>query len=335
MNQEIEALLEYALNVGASELIITEGSFSAIRLAGKVCVISDAPSVSFGALREFLGSVEGDSGSMIGGPWANSQWRVRYFREALGNSAIFRPMMTECPNFADLGGPQSLTNMLGFSSGLVVFAGPACAGKTTSASAYVGAMCESNIVRASFLDTAKEYPIRSGDSLVLENSNGSIPEKMEQALCCGCDLFWMGDFESANLLPMLRAAEAGALVVCTVTAGNSVGALDAILSAVPPENRALVRTMLAACLKAVVIQRLLPSTSEEGGVLSAWEILFNTQNSASFIRTGELFKLPSVIAASSSEGMLLMDDCLAELVRGGYVAREEAEKYVTNTARFG
>lgn len=335
MATEIESLLDYVVNVGGTELIVTEGAPSAIRLAGKVCNIPDAPAVETGALREFLGSVEGDSGSIVGGPWAGVKWRVRYFRAALGNSAVFRPLMAECPNFAELGAPQALNNLLGLSSGLVVFAGPACSGKTTSATSYVSALCESKMLRACFLNSSDEFPIRAGDSLILANSSGTVPDKMAQALRCGCDLFWMGDFEGEDLLPMLRAAESGAIVVCCITAGNSVGAIEALLSGVSLENRALARTMLAAALKAVVVQRLLPGAAEGAGAMPAWEILFNTQNVASFIRNGDHFKLPSVIAASASEGMLLMDDCLAELVRGGYVSREEAGKYVSNVARFG
>ncbi|WP_407443659.1 ATPase, T2SS/T4P/T4SS family [Fibrobacter sp.] len=335
MATEIESLLEYVLNIGGSELIVAEGSLSAVRLSGKVCGIPDAPEIKLGALRDFLGAVDGESGTIVGGPWANTKWRVRYFREAHGNSAVFRPLLSECPQFGDLGAPQSLRNLLGVNSGLVVFAGPACSGKTTTATAYVSALCESGVLRASLLDEAREYPVKIGNSLVFENSVGTVPSKMEQALRSGCDLFWMGDFDSENLMPMLRAANAGSLVVCTITAGNSVGAIDALLAAVPSESRALARTMLASALKAIVVQRLLPSAAEGNPAVSTWEILFNSQNAATFIRSGEYFKLPSVIAASAADGMLLMDDCLAELIRSGFVTREEAERYASNVARLG
>jgi twitching motility protein PilT len=231
MATEIESLLEYTLNVGASELVVTEGAASAVRLAGKVCAIPDAPAVESGALRNFLGSMDGESGTLMGGPWCGSRFRVRYNRTALGNSATFRPVLDECPDFSALGAPPSLGNVLGFRSGLVVFAGPACSGKTTTATAYVSALCQSGILRVSLLDEAHELPVKCGDSLVLENSTGTVSEKMEQALRSGIDLIWLGDFEGQSLIPVLRAAEAGALVVLTVTAGNAVGALDALLSA--------------------------------------------------------------------------------------------------------
>lgn len=332
MATEIESLLEYTLNVGASELVVTEGASSAVRLAGKVCMIPDAPAVEMGALRNFLGSMEGESGTLMGGPWCGSRFRVRYSRTALGNTATFRPVLDECPDFNALGTPESLASLLGIRSGLVVFAGPACSGKTTTATAYVSALCQSGIMRVSLLDADKELPVKTGESLVLENSSGTVPEKMEQALRSGIDLIWLGNFEDQSIIPVLRAAESGALVVLTVTAGNAVGTLDALLSSESLEKRDMVRNMLASVLKAVVVQRLLPGAQ---GVVPAWEILYGTQNVASRIRGGEYYTLPSIMAASASEGMLLMDDCLAELVNSGFVSQEDVTRYASNPARMG
>ena len=276
--------------------------------------------------------MERESGTIMGGPWCGSKWRVRYNRTALGSSAIFRPVLEECPDFSALGVPDSMMNLLGIRSGLVVFSGPACSGKTTTATAYVSALCQSGIMRVSLLDQDAEMPVKHGDSLVLENSTGSIPEKMEQALRSGIDLIWLGNFEGQSLIPVLRAAEAGALVVLTVTAGNAVGALAALLAAESLENRDMACNMLASVLKAVVVQRLLPGAQ---GIVTAWEILYGTQNVASKIRSGEYYTLPSIIAASASEGMMLMDDCLAELVKAGYVSSEDAVRVVSNPARLG
>ena len=89
MATEIESLLEYTLNVGASELVITEGAASAVRLAGKVCAIPDAPAIEPGTLRNFLGSMEGESGTLMGGPWCGSRFRVRYNRTASFASQCF------------------------------------------------------------------------------------------------------------------------------------------------------------------------------------------------------------------------------------------------------
>lgn len=332
MATEIESLLEYALNVGASELIITEGAPSAVRMAGKVCSIPDAPAIEVGDLREILTSMDGESGTVMGS-WCGSKWRVRYYRAALGNAAVFRPVLEECPEFASIGAPESINNLLGVSSGLVVFAGPACSGKTTTATSYMSALCQSRILRVSFLNGETEIPVKCDPCLVLKDNSGDIPQKIDQALRSGTDLIWLGDFDGKTLIPILQAAEAGALVVLNVTAGNAVGVIDALLSSESAEHRDLVRNMLASVLKAIVVQRLLPST--QGGSTAAWEILYGTQNVAAKIRSGEHFTLPSIIAASAADGMMLMDDCLIQLVNSGYVSVEDASRYVANPARLG
>ena len=333
MATEIESLLEYVLKYGAHDLIVTEGSVASVRFAGRVGDVPDTTVISFGTLTQFLGALEGESGTFIGGPWLNFRWRVKYFREALGYAAIFHPLLNDVPAFTELGKPSSLDNLLGLSSGLVIFSGPVCSGKTVTATSFVSTMCQSGILRFCNLDAGHELPIMTGDSLMLQNTVGTTSEKIEQGLRSGTDLFWMGDFEESTLIPLLRAAEAGALVVLNVTAGNAVGVIDKFLSASTPQNCDLVRMMLASVLKAVVVQRLLSSPETEAAV-PAWEILFNTQNVASLIRSGEHFKLPSIMAASASEGMLLMDDSLVELVRTGYVTTEGAIRYVSNRARL-
>ena len=67
--------------------------------------------------------------------------------------------------------------------------------------------------------------------------------------------------------------------------------------------------------------------------MSFYYIYFNKNDSFN-TKISEFFKLPSIIAASASEGMMLMDGCIVELVKSGYVAREEAERYVSSTVRF-
>ncbi|MCQ2092870.1 MAG: Flp pilus assembly complex ATPase component TadA [Fibrobacter sp.] len=332
MATEIESLLEYALNVGASELIVTEGAPSAVRLAGKVCSIPDAPAIAVGGLREILSSMDGESGTVMGS-WCGSKWRVRYYRAALGNAAVFRPVLEDCPEFSSIGAPESINSLLDVSSGLIVFAGPACSGKTTTATSYLSAICQSKILRVSFLNAEKEIPVKCDPCLVLKDDSGDIEQKVEQALRSGTDVIWLGDFDGQALIPVLHAAEAGALVVLNVTAGNSVGVIDTLISAVSTENRDLVRNMLASVLKAIVVQRLLPST--QGGSTAAWEVLFGTQNVAAKIRGGEHFTLPSILSASAADGMMLMDDCIIQLVNAGYVSSEDASRYVANSALLG
>ena len=88
MASEIESLLEYALNIGASELIVTEGAPSAVRFAGRVCAVPESSALPFGSLLEFLGALDGESGTFVGGPWVNCRASVLW-KNGLGDVLCF------------------------------------------------------------------------------------------------------------------------------------------------------------------------------------------------------------------------------------------------------
>ena len=48
------------------------------------------------------------------------------------------------------------------------------------------------------------------------------------------------------------------------------------------------------------------------------------------IRESKAFQLDSVIASSSQEGMVTMDQSILELVRGGRVSRDTALRHASN-----
>ncbi|HPW94417.1 MAG TPA: ATPase, T2SS/T4P/T4SS family [Fibrobacteraceae bacterium] len=334
MSSPIEDCLEYALNARASELIIVEGLSPAVRLNDKVCMIQDAPVIPFGSLDSFVKSLDGESGVLCGGPWCGANWRVRYSREAFGKLASFRPMMPECPHFSELGVPDVMMNLLGVSSGLVLFAGPPCSGKTTTASSYVAAMCQNRMLRGVFLDSVEEFNIPTGDSLVIKSKSKDITKELKQGLLAGTDLFWLGDIDDEHIIPALRAAEAGAIVVGCFNAGNSVGALDAMVCFESSKEMKIAKSLLASNLKALVIQHLIPSV-DNSQMVSAWELIYNNQNISNLIRNGEHFKLPPIVAASTTEGMVSMDHSLLALLQAGVISKKDALKYAFDPSKIG
>jgi twitching motility protein PilT len=304
MAAEVETFLDYALEVGASDLILAEGLVPAVRILSRVCAIPEAPALKFGDLEKLTGVLNGESGSFRGGPWGGRLWCVRYSREAFGKMAMFRPILGECPDFAAIGAPDAVSGLLRLDTGLVLFAGPADSGKTTTASSFVSGICKKRICRARFLDPVPEYDIAPGESLVhYKRAKVSVEQEIAQGIAAGTDVFWLGDISQKTVLPMLRAAEAGSLVIGCMTAGNAVGVLDHLFAGQTPANDALCRTLFASNLKAIISQKLIPAA--DGKSLGCtWEILFNNQGVASCIRSGEHFRIPSLIQAGAPEGMM-------------------------------
>ena len=331
---EMESFLDYALQVGASDLILAEGCVPAVRLLKQVRAIPEAPRLEYGDLEQLTGVLAGESGCFRGGPWCGREWRVRYSREAFGKMGCFHPIAAECPDFTSMGAPPSVMSLLGLGAGLVVFAGNVGSGKTTTASAYVSSLCQQRLCRVRFLDPVPEYSLKTGESIVhYRRTKVSLDQELVQGLSSGTDLFWLGDISRGSLLPMLRATEAGSLVVGCMTAGNAVGVLDFLLAGENLEREALSRTLLASNLKAIVSQHLFPALSGKG-VVCAWEVLYNNQMVSSLIRSGEHYKIPQMIRSSASEGMLSLDDSLAILVRDHLLSKEEARKYALDDSRL-
>lgn len=291
MANSLDSILEYALQVGAVDLILAEGFSPAVRLAGRVRCIPNAEKIAFGELESFLGPLDGENGAFRGGPWAKTEWRVRYFREAFGKTAVLRPIGMDSPELSALSIPDSAVSLLGADSGLILFAGPMLSGKTTTASAFVSELCSRRTLRVSFLDSLPEYRLRTGDCLVQRRrSRVSLESEILQGVRSGTDLFWLGDLDCESLLPALRAASSGALVVATFTAGSVRDVLNCLASADTSENRMFLRAILAANLRAIVAQRLVPS-GDGKSLVSAWDVFGVDSNVAPLIASGESEKI--------------------------------------------
>ncbi|MCI5600742.1 MAG: ATPase, T2SS/T4P/T4SS family [Hallerella porci] len=331
----LNVCLNYALQSGATDVILAEGFVPNVRIAGSLHAIPETEKLSFGDLESALGSLEGECGAFIGGPWQNANWRVRYSREAFGKMATLRAVGADSPNLAALEAPESVSNLIGASSGLILFTGPIASGKTTTASAYVSEVCNSRILRAAFLDPLPEYKIYSGESLVRKRrSNVPLTKDIVQNLRAGTDLFWLGDVSlSESVLPMLCAAEMGSLVVATLNADSAKSAITNLLSLEESSNRELARNLLAANLKAVVSEHLILS-ADKTSLVPAWEVLYNDTSVAPLIHAGEYFRIPQVMRAATSEGSLPLDDSLLQLVRGNRISKADARVYAMDETLF-
>ena len=123
----------------------------------------------------------------------------------------------------------------------------------------------------------------------------------------------------------ITLAETGHVVFSTLHTNSAAQSIDRIVDAFPSDQRPQIRIQLAATLKGIVSQRLLPRIG--GGRIPAVEILLGTPAVASNIRDGKSHLIDSVIQTSKDVGMITIDDSLSELVRNGLVTLEEARGY--------
>jgi len=84
-----------------------------------------------------------------------------------------------------------------------------------------------------------------------------------------------------------------------------------------------VRMQLSQVLEGVLSQALLPRVGGKGRV-AAFEIMLANSAVRNLIREGKVSDLNNIIQLSARDGMLTLNQSLADLVKKGLVTKEEA-----------
>jgi twitching motility protein PilT len=185
-----------------------------------------------------------------------------------------------------------------------------------------------------------EFLIRDKRSIINQREVGvdtmSFSQALKSALRQDPDVILVGEMRDYETIETaLHAAETGHLVMSTLHTLDATETINRIVSAFPPHQQKQVRLQLAAVLKAVVSQRLIPRSDGKGRV-AAVEVLRVTARVRELIedkdRTKEIHD--AIAQGFDSYGMQTFDQSLMGLVRNGLVSYEEAHRQATNPDDF-
>ena len=260
--------------------------------------------------------------------------RANISRARLGMKGSFRLVSPAPTSLEELGLPKELARVTSYHQGLVVIAGPSGHGKTTTLAALVELI---NTYKAHHILTIEDpveiiYPRRK--SVVSQREVGTHTKSFATALKASLredpDVIVIGELRDRETVEIaLTAAETGHLVMATMSTPSAAKTLDRLIDMFPPDDQQQVRTSLAAALKFVVAQRLLPSADGEG-VVVAVELLTGVLPLAALIRDNKLYQVQSLQQRGRAFGMIRLDDSLAELVRSGKLLEDVAIRHAEN-----
>jgi twitching motility protein PilT len=127
----------------------------------------------------------------------------------------------------------------------------------------------------------------------------------------------------------LTAAETGHLVLSSLHTNDAAQTTSRILDSFPTQNQPQIRQQLSLALLAVISQQLVPG-ADGARRFPAVEIMMATNGIRNLIRTGQDHQIRQHISTGRSEGMLTMEQSLAELVRAGRISRDTAFAHCYN-----
>ncbi len=266
------------------------------------------------------------------------RFRGNVYRQRKGIDAVFRPIPLEPPSLEELGLPNSLAKLTSFHQGLVLVTGPAGCGKSSTMAALINLINEDRPDHIITVEDPIEYAHKSKNCVVnqrqVRKHTGSFASALRAALREDPDVIAIGELRDLETISLaITAAETGHLVLGTLHTNNAARTINRILDAYPPDQQSQIRAMISESLRAIISQKLIPTTDGSRRVPALEILLFNIAVS-NLIREERVFQLRSVMQTGRNLGMCLFDDSLLELVRQGAISKEIALHYCDEPKLF-
>ena len=332
---QIHELTALARNSKASDIHISEGLPLMFRIDGH---LAEAPvqlsaaetrslilSLMDEAHREAITSERIDADFALVAP-DGTRSRVNVFYQQGWAAATLRLLNDSIPTLEELAMPPVLTKLADEPRGLILVTGPTGSGKSTTLAAMID-----HIIT---IEDPIEYVYQGRCSLIHQREVGadvrSFASALRSALREDPDVILVGEMRDYETISAaVTAAETGHLVMSTLHTIGAAQTIDRIIDVCPAGAQNQIRGQLAAVLRGVITQQLLPLAVGKGRC-AATEILVGTDAVANLIREGKCYQIPSILQSGAALGMHSLNADLARLVSTGRITREAAERCATN-----
>ena len=245
-----------------------------------------------------------------------------------GHIAIaLRLLPLRVPTVRELMLPPVIVEQAEKPRGLVLLTGPTGSGKSSTLAALMDHINHTSRRHIITLEDPIEF-IHTRDKCIINQrevggDTESFAAGLRAALRQDPDVILVGEMRDLETISTaITAAETGHLVFGTLHTKSASNAIDRIIDVFPPEQQEQIRIQLAEVLEAVIGKSLLPRMG--GGRIAAYEILLATPAVRSLIRQNKSFQIPSTMQTGKKQGMQLLDDALADLVRKGVATLDDA-----------
>ena len=275
-----------------------------------------------------MAELERDNELNIGLPVIGvGSFRLSAFRQRGSISAVLRYIPTVIPALKDAYLPPLLADMIMEKRGLLLMVGATGSGKSTTIASMLDHRNESTTGHILTLEDPIEFLFKNKKSIVNQREIGSdsasLSIALKNALRQAPDCILIGEIRDKETMSAAIAyAQSGHLVVATLHANNSYQALNRIINFFPLENRQSLLADLAATLRAIISQRLVPAI--DGGRRAAVEIMVNTRHVQELIEKGDLGMVKEAIEKSLAPGSQTFEQALLQLIADGVITKDEA-----------
>lgn len=331
--------LQQAMAQKATDLHIESGGNVMLRIRGQLTQIGKSSEQEFQALEDQLlvhfindtsivskgcGRVKDFSCTISG----IGRLRVRRYRSQGRRCLAIRFLPDKIPTPEALHWPLVMRSFSSIYQGLILITGASGSGKSTTLAAIIELINRQRACHIVTLESPIEYIFQNAQALVhqcaIPEDISSFSEGAKDALRMDADVIMIGELSDLETMrAALKLVESGHLVLATMHTGSAAEAVGYFVNHFPSAEHTLVCHQLSMMLQAVVSQRLLPHRTLEQ-LVPAYEILLHNSAVARQIRDGDFSQLTASMELGRHEGMMLLEENLAELIQCKTITFQDA-----------
>jgi twitching motility protein PilT len=334
----IDQLFRRMCDLKASDLHLSSGTPPLVRKDGEMqTLVEGAPPLTSDMVRRLLVEImpeanrqefesrhDTDFAYEIAGL---ARFRANVFLDRIGVGAVFRVIPSKILSAETLGLSQHVLGLCHLTKGLVLVTGPTGSGKSTTLCAMVDYINRNRADHIITIEDPIEFVHRNDKCLVnqreVHNHTRSFKDALRAALREDPDVILVGELRDLETIAIaIETAETGHLVFGTLHTTTAASTVDRVIDQFPTDRQAQIRVMLSESLRGVIAQTLCKKVG--GGRVAALEVLLVNSAISNLIREGKTFQINSMMQVGRAQGMVTLNDALADLVKRSQITPEEA-----------
>ena len=261
------------------------------------------------------------------------RFRTNLFQQRGQWALAMRHVKNHVASFQELGLLEQIKAIAESPRGIVLVAGSTGSGKSTTLAAmieHINANFKKHIIT---LEDPIEFVFEDNQCVIEQREVGldtvSFHHALRNVLRQDPDIIMLGVMRDAiSFGAAMSAADTGHLVVSTLHTTTAAQSITRILDFFKADEREQVRRQLAATLRGVICQRMVPTLDNK--MTPALEIMINSPLIKKMLEENRLEKLTAAIETGTDDGMLTFNQSLFNLVKEGRVSEKEAMAKATN-----
>lgn len=255
------------------------------------------------------------------------RFRVNVYNSKGCIAAAMRLIPSRIKSLEELQLPPILADFAQYPQGLVLLTGPTGEGKSTTLAALIDLINSSRADHIVTIEDPVEFVYTPKRSIIsqreLNHDTNSWEIALRSVLREDPDVVLIGEMRDyETIAAAITIAETGHLVFATLHTSTAAETIDRIIDVFPAYQQGQIRQQLAATIKVVASQRLLPTVN--GKRIAAFEIMVANAAIRNLIRESKTHQIDTVIQTSAEMGMTLFENNLQSLVQRGAISVETA-----------